>query len=260
MGFWKKLGIFNMLTSKTPGQFFSGYLVTKNEIEKEKEVKNNIQEYEIHLKNCANCGIKVDDNYEKCPNCGLIFHKNSKQDYVRDNSVSNLKLNNQLITDFSSYKSDGQYLVGKHIKSGEYLFFSPNGNGIFALSSDKSFDGYEEDPDEKIIMGIFLNLENGNYLRIRDGYLIDISNNTKVNFNRINGCVEYRVGIDIKDGYYTIKPRDKYLCAYYRLYNTGFKLSGNTIIKYGSVDGEYKVELKNGEYLYLDENCEIKII
>ena len=78
MGFWKKLGIWNMFTGKTPEARAIGAIVALDEHEKEQNAKHNQHYYEetYSWSECSNCHNIVQEGMKKCPNCGQKFKKN----------------------------------------------------------------------------------------------------------------------------------------------------------------------------------------
>lgn len=209
-----------------------------------KSQKNNF-DFDKSYNICSNYGTIIKNDSKVCKNCETIV-----KEELFNNKQTNIVLDNQEITNFSFFKSDGQYLIGTDINEGEFLFYAPNGDGYFSISDDPNENNIII--NESNVMGCFVSLEKNKYVTVQDGYLISITTFKKLKYKRIKGEVVYRIGIDLPEGIYKISSRKNQM-AYYCIYNCALG-SISEIISNANFKGTRYVEVKNKEYLLITEN------
>lgn len=156
------------------------------------------------------------------------------------------------------YYKSGTYAVGKDIKAGEYCLFD-----IEYGSLDNEFtvrkNEYSEGDDSLAFDCNFMNC----YITLKDGDYIEFENAVLFSIDDMPGILEtntycmFKVGKDIEEGNYIIKPTDE--SNYYAIYNPfGYDDRRNDLVT-NDLDftNEKKIKIKEGQYLKV-ENCSLE--
>ena len=262
MGFWKKLGIWNMFTGKTPEARAIGAIVALDEHEKEQNAKHNQHYYEetYSWSECSNCHNIVQEGMKECPNCGQKFKK-----VLSSNENKNTKViiydKQENIINISSLKIQKKkfYKAGVNIEPGDYFFFSPENKGMYIIGAgqiDGPSDMYDTlDKDDYCVTGTFVRLLVSDSLFIDNGFLINTNLISKVEYINPNGFYSYRVGIDIPEGKYHLKLYDENCSAHFICYQEPQTGRTNEQEKAeGWLDSPTELDMNDGLLIYLDKN------
>lgn len=265
MGFWKKLGIWNMFTGKTPEAKAIGAIVALDEYEKEQETKQGqlYHEETYNWSECNNCHNIVQEGMKECPSCGKKFkqtlnsneNKNTKVNiYDKQGNIinkSNLKIQKKKF-----------YKAGVNIDPGDYFFFSPDNKGMYIIGAGQingPSDMYDVlNKDDYCVTGTFVRLLVSDSLFIDNGFLINANLISKVEYINPNGLYSYRIGIDIPEGKYQFKLYDENCAAHFVCYQEPQTGRANEQEKAeGWFDSKTELDINEGFVMYLDRNIYI---
>ena len=159
------------------------------------------------------------------------------------------------------YKA-GMYKVGVDIPAGEYFLVKETGksSAYYCVSNDSNQNDIVDNGVFSTF--IFLTVENGQYLQLKDILMTSIHNLDIINFSSsISETIHdgmYRVGIDIPSGEYNlIQGNNVSSSAYYCIYDSS--KASKKIIDNGLFDGNSYVTVYDGQYLLL-QRCKTNII
>lgn len=269
MGFWKKLGIWNMFTGETPETRALGALVALDDYEKEQETKNkkNYSEQNYSWSECVYCHTIIQEGMEECPNCGQKFKK-----ALYSNGNKNTKINiydrQGRIIDISDLRKQKKkfYKAGVNIDPGDYFFFSPENKGMYIIGTgqiDGPSDMYDTlEKEDYCITGSFIRLFVSDSLFVDNGFLINTNLIGKVEYINPNGFYSYRVGTDLPEGKYHFKLYNENCSAHFICYQGPKTGRVNEQEKAeGWFNSVTELDITDGLVIYLDKNIFIdKII
>ena len=114
------------------------------------------------------------------------------------------------------------------------------------------------DKDEMRITSVYLNLLESCYINIMNGYLINTNQYAGFQFKNVNGVVMYRIGIDLPVGKYILKPKSGYIVGHFRVYTGPITLMVDNLFATHGIDKEIELDLPEGTYMYIDEDCDFQ--
>ncbi len=260
MGFWKKLGIWNMFTGKTPETRALGALVALDDYEKEPKNSKYYSEHNYSWSECTNCHTIIQEGMEECPNCRQKFKK-SLYSNGNENTKVNIYDRRGNIIDISDLRKQKKkfYKAGVNIDPGDYFFFSLENKGMYIIGAgqiDGPSDMYDAlEKNDYCITGSFIKLLVSDSLFVDNGFLINTNLISKVEYINPHGFYSYRVGTDLPEGNYHFKLYDENCSAHFICYQGA---------KTGRVDEQEKAEgwfntateldIADGLVIYLDKN------
>lgn len=216
--------------------------------------KNGDLTSEITLKYLSASEERVESIVKLHTDYGLNIDK-KYEDIFNDMLES---VNSNTPNDDTQYYSDGTYLVGKDIAAGEYLALIDNlkKNSHIEVRTNE-FKSSDEDVIERVsyFYNNYVMLQENQFLEIENCVLIPIENAPTLTQNDANR-VELKVGRDIEQGNYIVSSNsdNNYFSITIREEN-GTKKA--LILNELNFSGEKRIQIKDGQYLELDE-CEIK--
>ncbi len=267
MGFWKKLGIWNMFTSKTPVAKAIGAMVALDEYEKETKQKQLYHEKTCSWFECSNCHNVIQEGMEECPSCGIKFKQTLSPDENKTTKVNVYDKQGNII-DISELKKQKKkfYKAGVNIDSGDYFFFSPDNKGMCMIGSGQingvsdMYEGFNE--DDYCVTGIFVRLLVSDSLFVDHGFLINTDLISNVEYINPNGLHSYRIGIDLPEGRYQFRLFDENCAAHFICYQgpqTGRIREQDKAEEW--FDSQTELDMNEGLVMYLDRNIYVdKII
>lgn len=269
MGLWKYIGMLTMMNAKTPGELATGAILTGSDYEKEKKKRerksSNSSETIVEWYQCANCGLEINQGDSYCQNCGVQLKKCAPINKLNtDLKFTFYDSDNNVITwDKISMIKAGFYKVDdRKLFAGEYMFFSPHGNGHVSIGMGEVekkdlLPDYETNKN-RCLNNMFIKLKYGDVIYFDDGFLISTLDFYKFSFNYIRGISDYRIGIDIPEGNYILYPvNNKYLSSFSinnNFFEIGFESSAPIYI-----EEEKQLYLNKGIILTLNHNCNYRI-
>lgn len=260
MSFWKKLGIWNVITGKTSEERTLGALLALSEQKKEQN-KNKYTKKSCSWNECLNCHSIISEGLEECPNCGMKFRK-SLNSNGHNNTEINIYDKDGNIININTLKKQKKkyYKAGVNIDPGDYFFFSAQNKGLYIIGSgqiDGASDMYESLDDEKYcITGVFLRLYVTDSLFVDNGFLINANLVSEVEYINPNGLYSYRVGTDLPKGNYSFKLYDENYSAYFSCYY-GPRTGRDSEKVESWLSKTTELEMKDGFVIYLDRNIYI---
>lgn len=189
-------------------------------------------------KNDIKSDINVEQNYKD-------DYKDTKDKSKKDN----LNEDSKAKKDSEKKIKDGKYKVGKDIKAGEYVFIGEDIGGYIEVNSKENNELESIITNDVVNTFIYITLNDGEYLDIKNGYLIDEKDFTVENKDEYREGM-YKVGKDIEKGQYNVYPEEDAYSPYVEISKDSRGVS-KSIIFNDVLDENITVNLEDGQYIKL---------
>lgn len=141
------------------------------------------------------------------------------------------------------YKA-GQYKVGTDISAGEYILFTSDGLGYFAVSSDSNGDDIIV--NDNFTYNSIISVSSSQYLKLSHCYAVPFDE-VDVDDLKLDGEGMFKVGKHIPAGEYKLNS-DTSEEGYYCIYDSSAQMD---IVSNDIFEGDQYVTVQNGQYLKL---------
>lgn len=189
-------------------------------------------------KNDIKSDINVEQNYKD-------DYKDTKDKSKKDN----LNEDSKAKKDSEKKIKDGKYEVGKDIKAGEYVFIGEDIGGYIEVNSKENNELESIITNDVVNTFIYITLNDGEYLDIKNGYLIDEKDFTVENKDEYREGM-YKVGKDIEKGQYNVYSEEDAYSPYVEISKDSRGVS-KSIIFNDVLDENITVNLEDGQYIKL---------